>query len=264
MKLRNKEMLIEAVQEAELVLVGIGEDWGVSFDDMMKETSFSDAYKKFSTEEERERYVPYLKWKYYQDVHNRTLQKAYENLYGLLEGKNYFILSMNLDRYPDFFCFKKDRCVYPCGGYTHLQCDEGCCETLIEAALPAEKIHSRILEGKMENMNIINCPQCGKPMVFNNILAQNYVEAGYLSDWNTYMKWLQGTVNKKLCLLELGVSLRFPSVVRWPFERTVFYNQKAKMFRIHRSLSQAAENIGDRCFSEDKNSLEYMENLFVS
>lgn len=264
MKLRDQEMLKGAVQEAELVLVGIGEEWGVSFDDMMKETSFSDAYTRLSTDQEREQFVPYLQWKYYKDVHSPVLQKAYENLYHLLDGKNYFILSMNLDRYPDLLGFKKDRCVYPCGGYTHLQCDEGCCETLIEAELPAEKICAHILEGKTGEPDIINCPHCGKPMVFNNILAQSYVEAGYLSAWNTYMKWLQGTVNKKLCLLELGVSLRIPSVIRWPFEKTTFYNQKAKMFRIHHSLSQAAENIGDRCFSVDENSLQYMENLFVS
>lgn len=264
MKLQDKELLKEAVKEADLVLIGIGEEWGVSFDDMMKETSFSDRYSLLSTEEEREWFVPYLQWSYYNTIHNESLKKAYENLYCLLKEKNYFILSMNLDRYPEFVGLKKDRCVYPCGGYTHLQCDEGCDRMIVEAASLAENVYDHLTEGKIAKTDIVSCPQCGKPMVFNNILAQSYVEEGYLPAWNTYMKWLQGTVNKKLCLLELGVSLRFPSVIRWPFERTVFYNQKAKMFRIHHSLSQTAENIGDRCFSAEENSLHYIENLFVS
>ncbi|MCH5281227.1 MAG: hypothetical protein J1E61_07115 [Lachnospiraceae bacterium] len=264
MKLSDKEVLKETVQEAELVLVGIGEEWGVSFEDMMKETSFSKAYSLLSSDEERERLVPYLQWDYYNAFHDETLKKAYENLHRLLDGKNYFMLSMNLDRYPDLSGFMKDRCVYPCGGYIHLQCDEGCSDTLLEADSLSKEVCKNMREARGEKPDVICCPQCGKPMSFNNIMAQNYVEAGYLPAWNTYMKWLQGTVNKKLCLLELGVSLRIPSVIRWPFERTVFYNQKAKMFRIHHSLSQAAENIGDRCFSIEENSLKYMENLFVS
>ena len=36
MKLDNKQILTDAVKEADLVLIGIGEEWGVTFDDMLK------------------------------------------------------------------------------------------------------------------------------------------------------------------------------------------------------------------------------------
>ena len=64
----------------------------------------------------------------------------------------------------------------------------------------------------------------------NNVYAENYNENGYLSDWQIYTKWLQGTLNKKVLILELGVGLVFPSVIRWPFEKIAFYNQKEVIY----------------------------------
>ena len=66
--------------------------------------------------------------------------------------------------------------------------------------------------------------------------AMKYCEGGYLEQWEAYMKFLQKTINRKLCILELGVSMRFPGVIRNAFEKTAYYNQKAKMFRIHQRM----------------------------
>ena len=48
------------------------------------------------------------------------------------------------------------------------------------------------------------------------------MEEGYQKQWEKYTKWLQGTLNKKLCILELGVELNLPSIIRWPFEKWHF------------------------------------------
>ena len=47
----------------------------------------------------------------------------------------------------------------------------------------------------------------------------------------------------KLCILELGVGMEIPSVVRWPFEKICFYNQKSVFWRVHSSLYQLPEEI---------------------
>ena len=85
-----------------------------------------------------------------------------------------------------------------------------------------------------------------KFLVFNNIDAEKYNEEGYLRKWMIYKKWLQGTVNKNLCILELGVGMNYPSVIRWPFEKIAFYNQKSELFRVHSRLYQITEEIKDR------------------
>ena len=43
-----------------------------------------------------------------------------------------------------------------------------------------------------------------------------------------------------------GVGMEYPSVIRFPFEKVVFYNQKAFMYRIHSKLYQVSEEMGGR------------------
>lgn len=265
MKLEKNEEIIDFVKEADLVLIGIGEEWGISFDEMAKAPFFAGNLQKMGSEEERDGLVPYLQREYLKMCRNEKLSRAYKNLFSLSGDKDYFLVSMNKDRFPVEMGFKEDRCVFPCGNYKYLQCDKGCSGNLLDASDIAEHIYGQICRNKdFEKIKMPRCRSCGAALVFNNIEAEKYVEAGYLEAWDCYMKWLQKTVNRKLCILELGVGLRFPSVIRWPFEKTTFYNRKAQMFRIHRSLSQSAEKIQDRCYSREEDSVTYMANLFVS
>ena len=78
------------------------------------------------------------------------------------------------------------------------------------------------------------------------------------------MKFLQKTINRKLCILELGVSMRFPGVIRNAFEKTAYYNQKAKMFRIHQTLADVPQNMEQKVYAKYENSVAYIANLFVS
>lgn len=65
-------------------------------------------------------------------------------------------------------------------------------------------------------------------------------------NWNDYMKWLSYTLNRHLLVLELAVGFSNPGIIRFPFEKTVFFNQKSKMYRVHPTLPQIAAEIGDR------------------
>ena len=99
------------------------------------------------------------------------------------------------------------------------------------------------------------CPNC-KKMMQPNIVSYNYYdETGYLDKWSRYTKWLQGTVNKKLCILELGVGLAYPTVIRWPNEKIVTYNNNSFMFRVHDKLYQLSEGIGERAKSVAENPM---------
>lgn len=67
-----------------------------------------------------------------------------------------------------------------------------------------------------------------------------------MSSWETYMKWLQGTLHKKLLVLELGVGLKYPAVIRFPFEKTVYFNQSADFVRVHDKLFQLPAELNGR------------------
>lgn len=90
------------------------------------------------------------------------------------------------------------------------------------------------------------CPKCGKMLAAHTIQTDGYLESGYLPQWEAYKKWLATTLNKKLCVLELGVGFQYPQVVRWPFERTAFYNKKAVFVRVHSKFPQIEAELADK------------------
>jgi len=107
------------------------------------------------------------------------------------------------------------------------------------------------------------CPHCGKQLIMNHLGCNKYSEEWYLEKWSLYTKWLQGTLNKNLCVLELGVGMKYPSVIRWPFEKVVFINQKAKLIRVHESLYQLTQEVKDKGTSVQADPIEFLRNQIV-
>lgn len=66
---------------------------------------------------------------------------------------------------------------------------------------------------------------------------ENRQECGE-EQWNTYMRWLSGTLGHKLLMLELGVGFSNPQVIRWPFEKTLQLNLKSRLVRVHSVFPQ--------------------------
>ena len=88
---------------------------------------------------------------------------------------------------------------------------------------------------------------CKDEMIFEAELKADRIVRPLVGEegWEIYMKWLQGTLNKKLLVLELGVGLKYPDVIRFPFEKVTYFNQKAELIRVHDRLFQLpAELVG--------------------
>ena len=98
-------------------------------------------------------------------------------------------------------------------------------------------------------------------MILNNIYAENYNEMGYLEQWKLYTKWLQGTLNRRVVILELGVGMKFPTVIRFPFEKIAFFNQKAEFYRIHEKLYQLTEDLKGKGQGISQNAIDCLRNL---
>jgi NAD-dependent SIR2 family protein deacetylase len=114
----------------------------------------------------------------------------------------------------------------------------------------------------LDSLEIPRCPHCGEPLVFNNILCErNYVEEGYKPKWEEYKNWLQGTLNRKLCIIELGVGMNLPDVIRWPFEKIAFYNQKSSFFRVNETLYQMTDELADKGISIDMNAVKFLNEI---
>lgn len=236
------EYIAAKIKEADMVLVGIGEEL-----DQIRKIKKKDDYVQLCNQTESKRLLPFFISLLIEEV-TEERKNAYQNLFSILEGKNYFLVTTCQDGIIRHGGFDSGRIVEPCGGYSMLQCSGGCGTDLYP--VPKEFISRirKLLDGEKEEKELVPpiCPNCGRDLVFNNVDAEKYNEEGYLNHWQTYKKWLQGTVNKNLCILELGVGMNYPSVIRWPFEKIAFYNQKAELFRVHSRLYQISEEIKDR------------------
>ena len=217
---------------------------------------------------------------------------ALEKLSRLIADKNSFVLSTATDGRIAQNPWKHDRLVMPCGQTSLKQCAEMCLEK--EAGAEAQPIeapghakeqgegkHSIVSvtegdraalrsffealfcgEAKVPETPLLgSCPDCGAPYVLNTVCADSYNEASYLDKWSLYRRWLQGTINRKVVLLELGVGLEFPSVIRWPFEKIAFYNQKATLIRVHEKLYQLPEDLSGRGISVALDALSWLGDL---
>ena len=261
--IEKQKIFIDKINEADVVLVGIGEEFNEKFSNISKFPKIVSVLDKIDSNSELEWIVPFLEKNYLDNYNEDIILDAYKNLYELLKDKNYFILTTCIDGKIHKAGFDKDKIVEPCGNYKMLQCSEKCSSDLYPSDEFMDLINEKVEKSdEFKNLKRPVCPNCGKPLVFNNILCENsYVEQGYQPQWEKYTKWLQLTLNKKLCILELGVGMNLPNVIRWPFEKVAFYNQKASFFRINKSLYQMAEELSEKGISIEENAVEFLQQI---
>ena len=85
-----------------------------------------------------------------------------------------------------------------------------------------------------------------------------YNEKSYIETWKDYTTFLSRTLNSNLLILELGVGLEYPTVIRWPFEKVAFINNKAHLVRVHEKLYHHTPEIENKTDSIQMNSVEYI------
>lgn len=257
--MKTLDELKKDVCESDMVLVGVGEEFELDWKAMESIAPYDKWIQEVSKKKETQWLFPYFRAHYAFSCHDEKREKAYEVLSELLKDKNYFIVSLCTDGLLGVMEWKENRVVSPCGGYTKMQCVD-CPGELMDAAETVEQVIEECREkaGCLEEVKKPVCGKCGSVLFFNNIYTENYDESGYLPVWEIYMKWLQGTLNKKLCLLELGVGMKFPSVIRWPFEKTAFFNQKAVLYRVHSRLYQMSEELKGKGFAIEADPIEFL------
>lgn len=259
--MEQSDAFVQDIENADFVLIGIGSGMQVKLQTLKETDRFARKYA--AAEKEKSWLIPFLIRYYLKEQYHPKIIRAYQALERLLRDKNYFVVSLSTDDLIRKSGLKKDRMVLPCGTYELLQCEEDCQGKLFQME-PCEWagiygwVEDRIA---MEELEEPVCPDCGAPLVMNQYGQKKYNESAYLKDWDRYTKWLQGTVGKKLCIAELGVGMEFPSVIRWPFEKTCFYNQKARFWRIHGSLYQLPEELRERGVSVKESPIDFLGRL---
>lgn len=256
--------------DADMILVGIGEEFQYDWDILLRNERYQEIEKEIEKRETdgtmRYRWiVPFIQRIALDKYPDHRLDKAYQNLRELIDGHNYFILSIATDDYVYRYGFQENRIVTPCGGFRQMQCDYNCSGQIMELD---EDMYRKVLayfrgEIELTELSEPECGKCGQKKRFNQLGVSKYAEEGYLPQWEIYTKWLQGTVNKKVCVIELGAGMEMPSIIRWPFEKIIYYNQKSFLYRIHPALYQLGENLSERGLGIKEKSVDFLANGFV-
>lgn len=268
------ETIREKVSEADMILLGIGEELQINTEDIFEKSlvyqAFADEIGTFEEEE-----CDFIKNSLYiceAEKKNQGLfmekLKVYDRLQRLIGNKNYFVVTTCNDDVIYFSSFDSGRVVSPCGTRRQMKCKSACHKDTFETKEFFERLNRRLLQ-MYENgqscgeirQEIPRCRECGAYMEMNFVGTAGYSEKSYEKSWRRYMLWLQGTLNKKICILELGVGFSYPTVIRWPFEKVAMLNQKACFVRVNKKLPQVAKEIKEKSFSVEMDSSSFIAEI---
>lgn len=239
---KQTEEILKKIEEAEYVLVGLGQEFDMEIFLQSREDyrSIREQLQQLETlwllpyveEQFRKRYLSGME---------AEIEQGLQNLAKTLEKKSYFVVSSSMNhKLAEIpwkkMLLKKERFVAPCGDWTKKQCPDGCEEGIQAVTEEDEEQLQKSFEELLNNGFSVpflgKCPRCGKALVLNNVYAGRYDEKGYAKGWTEYQNWLQNTLNHKMVLLEIGEGERFPTIIRSPFERIALFQQKADLYYI--------------------------------
>ncbi len=245
----DKTALIrEKIQRADAVVIGAGaglstaagftysgERFEKYFADFGEKYGFSDMYSGgFYNYDTLEEYWAYWSRYIYVNRYMDPPTDLYKQLFQLVENKDYFVLTTNVDHCFQKAGFDKNRIFYTQGDYGLLQCSKPCHhETYDNEEIVKKMMVSqgyRIEAGKLtvpEGAQIRRtvptelvprCPKCGRPMSMNLRADNTFVQdAGWDAASKRYEKFMEDHRGQKVVFLELGVGYNTPGIIKYNF-----------------------------------------------
>lgn len=242
--------LYHAIQSADYILIGAGAGLsaaaGLSYAD---EELFRSRYPYWAA---RGRYSEYhmfsfrewtdtQQWAYMADHVHRVMDETpplplYQKLKHLLQDKNYYILTSNVDRQFLRNQFPKERLFEYQGSYDLLCCSQACSCNAWSFAPERNRMlqHIQTADASIPPDDLPLCPYCGAPA---RLAFRDYPQ--YAEEKARYDAWLKESENGMLCIIEIGVGFNSPGVIRVPFERITGERNLVRFFRITADYSDS-------------------------
>ena len=283
----------DALAKAEAVIIGAGAGLSTSagftyagerfhkyFSDFEENYGFHDMYTggfyPYHTLEEHWAYWSrYIYVNRYMDAPKNT----YANILEMVEDKDYFVLTTNVDHCFQKAGFDRKRLFYTQGDYGLFQCSEPCCKEtfdnreiienmlLDQGFLIASDGVLTVPEQRKIKMNISQnllpvCPYCGKPLTMNLRSDDTFVED---KGWNhaamCYEQFLQRHKGLKILFLELGVGYNTPIIIKYPFWQMTAKNADATYICINHGEAYCPKEIEQQAICIDVDIDKVFHNL---
>ena len=236
------ERLKAALQDCDAVVIGAGAGLSTSagfvysgerfekyFSDFAAKYGIKDMYSggfyPFTSPEEHWAY-----WSRYIYI-NRYLdapKPVYDDILKLVQDKDYFVITTNVDHCFQKAGFDKKRLFYTQGDYGLFQCSEPCCQETFDNEGVIREMVRRQEDMKIPTELLPVCPHCGKPMTMNLRSDDKFVEdEGWHRAAERYENFLRTHAGQKILFLELGVGYNTPVIIKYPFWQMTAKNPNA-------------------------------------
>lgn len=262
----NMERLKQELHAADAVVIGAGSGLSASagftytgerfekyFGDFIEKYGFRDMYSggfyPFETLEEHWAYWSrYIYINRYMDAPKPVYQKLLE----LVQDKDHFVLTTNVDHCFQKAGFDKDRLFYTQGDYGLWQCSKPCHKKTYDNETVIKKMFAEQKNGKIPGGLIPYCPVCGAPMSMNLRADDTFVEdEGWHDAADRYEDFLRRHERAHVLYLELGVGGNTPGIIKYPFWQMTYRNPKALYACVNLGEAIAPEEIKDRSICID-------------
>ena len=258
--------LKQELNTADAVLIGAGAGLSTSagftytgerfqkyFRDFIAKYGFCDMYSggfyPFDSLEEHWAY-----WSRYITI-NRYLdapKPVYNDLFQLVQEKDYFVLTTNVYHQCQKSGFDKRRLFYTQGDYGLLQCSKPCHQKTYDNEAIVKKMMAEQKDMKIPIELVPHCPACGAPMSMNLRADDTFVEDdGWHAAARRYEAFLRCHEGEHILFLELGVGGNTPVIIKYPFWRMTYRNPKAIYACINRSEAYCPRDIRGRSICMD-------------
>ena len=196
---------------------------------------------------------------------------VYGNLKKIVGGKDYFVLTTNVDHQFQRAGFEKERLFYTQGDYGLFQSSRPTLaktydnQEIVEKMLEAQGFVRdnegifQLPKDKKLKMSIPTelipiCPDDGLPMAMNLRVDENFVEdAGWKMATKRYQDFLHSHKGKHVLYWELGVGMNTPVIIKFPFWRYTEENPNAYYACLNLGEAGCSREISERsiCLNAD-------------
>ena len=169
---------------------------------------------------------------------------VYQDLLQLVRGKDYFVLTTNVDHCFQKAGFDKQRLFYTQGDYGLWQCSRPCHQKTYDNEAAVRKMFTQQRDLRVPSDLMSHCPVCGAPMSMNLRVDDTFVEdAGWHAAAGRYEAFLRSHQGQHLLFLELGVGGNTPVIIKYPFWNMTHQNPRATYACINLSEAYCPKEI---------------------
>lgn len=263
----------KAIDEADYIIIGAGAGLSTAagieytgerferyFKDFIDEYGFTDMYSSgfypFKSQEEKWAY-----WALHVFANRYDVGKTdvYQKLLKLVEDKEYFVLTTNVEHQFWINGFEDERIFATQGDYGLLQCEKGCHDKLYPNRDQVFEWVEKTEDFKIPSEMVPKCPVCGGEMDLNLRKDNYFVEDAKWHEMNDNYSNFLNKIDGKFVFLEIGVGFNTPGIIRYPFEQMTYNNDDATLIRLNLDYPQAIPENKDKTISFDENVEEILD-----